>query len=562
MHREDRSSIPESGSSGNSCSDLTGFTEAMIRSSEDAILGKALTGEILTWNNGAERLYGYSQAEAVGRHISLIVPKELRGELAEVDARISRNEHLRHFETVRLRKDGTRIDVSMTISPVMDKNGQVIGLSAIARDITAEKNLRRQVQESERTYRAIFESATEAIFIHEADTGRILDANPMAARLYGHEIADFRELSIADLSADIEPYTQERASALIAKAMAGQTQLFEWLAKARSGRTFWVEVSLKRGSICGEDRVLAWIRDITQQVQANKDVKLAATVFDHTLEGIFITDREGNILRVNPGFTAVTGFRPEEVLGRTPGFFKSDRHTPKFFQDFWGQLLKDGQWSGEIWNSRKNGQIYPAWLTVNAVKDEQGQVTNYVSILHDITEVKRQQAAMEFYASHDALTGLPNRQLLEDRLNMALAQAKRTRQKAAVLFFDLDHFKDVNDTMGHDTGDALLIEVTARLTHLMRGVDTVARLGGDEFVIVLPGLNDREDATTVSKRIVEAVRHPFSLGTAELFVTASIGVAIYPEDGHTPEDLIKVADTAMYRAKNAGRDNYQFSVPA
>lgn len=232
-----------------------------------------------------------------------------------------------------------------------------------------------------------------------------------------------------------------------------------------------------------------------------------------------------------------------------------------FYRQLWDDLVQGGQWSGEIWNRRKNGEIYPEWLTINAVRNVQGKITNYVSIFHDITELKRQQEALEHQAQHDALTGLPNRVLLDDRLQEALKRMARSRKRVALLFLDLDNFKHINDGFGHTAGDNLLIELTQRLKKQLREGDTLARQGGDEFLVLLGDIEDVDDVSVVALRLLDSLKQPFYHEGVEYYVTASIGVTLAPEDGNTSELLIKNADLAMYRAKNLGRNNFQLFTP-
>jgi diguanylate cyclase (GGDEF)-like protein len=248
-------------------------------------------------------------------------------------------------------------------------------------------------------------------------------------------------------------------------------------------------------------------------------------------------------------------------VGGNPRILKSDRHPQHFYSEMWTRLMEEGHWAGEIWNRRKNGESYPEWLTISAVRNEAGQTTNYVSIFHDITELKRQQDALEYQAQHDALTGLPNRILLGDRLRMALAQLERSGGKLALLFLDLDNFKTINDGLGHIVGDQLLVELSSRLEGLLRSGDTVARLGGDEFLILLPEIESIDDASHIATRMLDALKTPYHHGDVEYFVTASIGLTIAPDDGTEGSKLIKNADMAMYRAKSMGRNNYQYFTP-
>lgn len=294
------------------------------------------------------------------------------------------------------------------------------------------------------------------------------------------------------------------------------------------------------------------------QVRADAEMRLSRTVFETSSEAIMVTDGQNHIVAVNAAFSDVTGYTRGEVLGLDPRFMNSGRHDEGFFQGLWKSLTENGRWSGEIWNRRKNGEIYPEWMSVSAVKDRLGKVTHYVTIFTDITERKEAEERVRHLAHYDALTDLPNRTLFYDRLSQALIQAQRDNTLAAVMFIDLDRFKNINDTLGHSVGDLLLQGVAERLIQCMRQGDSVSRQGGDEFVVLLPAIGQAEDAAVVAQKILESIGKPFFLDEHELHVTCSIGISFYPNDGDNSETLMKNADTAMYRAKEAGRGNYQF----
>jgi diguanylate cyclase (GGDEF)-like protein/PAS domain S-box-containing protein len=287
--------------------------------------------------------------------------------------------------------------------------------------------------------------------------------------------------------------------------------------------------------------------------------RIAADVFDHALEGILVCDRDGRIVKTNRAFTLITGYTQEEALGRNPRMLQSGRHDPDFYRVFWEALAARGQWRGEIFNRRKNGEIYPELLNVSSVRNGRGEVEYYIAIFSDITERKRHEAIITHQAHHDGLTGLPNRTLFMDRLEQALVAARRHGDRPlAVMFLDLDHFKSINDSLGHDAGDRLLKEVAWRLRACVREADTVARLGGDEFILLLPELVEEEAAEAVAAKMLAATLEPYRIAGKDLTVTASIGVCLYPRDGREGETLIKKADTAMYRAKQQGRAAYGF----
>jgi diguanylate cyclase (GGDEF)-like protein/PAS domain S-box-containing protein len=291
---------------------------------------------------------------------------------------------------------------------------------------------------------------------------------------------------------------------------------------------------------------------------SNRHLRLAEKVFETTFEGIMVTDAHLVIESINPAFTKITGYEAYEVLGKTPGILSSGRHDSDYYRKMRLELAENGCWQGEIWNRRKNGEIYPEWLSISTVKNEEGQITNYVAIFSDITERKASEDHVRHLAHHDALTNLPNRMLLMERLSHALAHAHRHGQRVAVMFLDLDRFKNINDTLGHAVGDQLLKSVAARLSECVREDDTVARLGGDEFVIILEEMSGIQDAAGVAQKLIHALERPMMLERQEVFATTSIGISVYPDDGDNADTLIKHADTAMYRAKEQGRNNCQF----
>ncbi len=287
-----------------------------------------------------------------------------------------------------------------------------------------------------------------------------------------------------------------------------------------------------------------------------QQLKLFAKVFENALEGITITDAAGNIVAVNQSFTNITGYQESEVLGKNPRVLKSERHSPEFYKKMWRSLLENGNWMGEIWNRRANGETYPENLSISSICDEKGEVTNYVAVFHDITEMKLNEDLITYQAYHDALTGLPNRFLALDRLTMNLNNAKRKQTQVAVFYMDLDNFKHINDSFGHPVGDVLLQQVADRLLKLVREEDTVARLGGDEFQIIGAHISSEDEVVDLANRLLQGISKPFLIETQKLSVTFSIVGAIYPQDGLDVDTLIKNADAALYQAKHEGKNKF------
>jgi len=319
-------------------------------------------------------------------------------------------------------------------------------------------------------------------------------------------------------------------------------------------RTSKVPLRDAQGDVFG---VLGLYEDVTERRRTQDQLRLAASVFESAREGIFITDMLGNIVEVNHAFTVITGYSRAEVFGRNPRLLNSGRQDAAFYTTMFAELQRQGHWQGELWNQRKNGEIYAEMLTVTVVRDELGTASHYVALFFDITAIKMHQQQLEHIAHFDALTNLPNRVMLHDRLHQTMAQAVRRGQLLAVVYLDLDGFKQVNDAFGHDAGDRLLVAVSDQMKHALREGDTLARLGGDEFVAVLTDLNDVNDCASTLKRLLEAAGQPMVLGDAELKVSASLGVTFFPQaDPVDADQLLRQADQAMYQAKLSGKNRY------
>ncbi|MDO6567168.1 EAL domain-containing protein [Alteromonas sp. 1_MG-2023] len=308
-----------------------------------------------------------------------------------------------------------------------------------------------------------------------------------------------------------------------------------------------------KGEVVG---LTSLVQDITRNKQLEEKLKLSASVFFHAREGIFITDSNANIIDVNETFVEITGYKREDVLGKKPNMFKSGKQSQEFYRDLWSSVINNGFWAGEIWNKRKNHEIYAQLLTVSAVNDDEGNIKNYIAIFSDISEAKEQQHKLEHMAHYDVLTNLPNRSLLAERLDKALAHCKAEQRYAAVALLDLDGFKEINDNFGHGVGDELLVILANRLKGTLRNTDTISRFGGDEFVAVLADLKQTQDFAAIIKNMLRVASEPVQIGEQQLKVSASIGVTIYPADNTDADQLIRHADQAMYVAKQKGKNCY------
>jgi len=467
----------------------------------------------------------------------------------------------RELAFVLLHRDGHEIPVELSIG---ERGGagqrQFIG---IMRDVTERQRTQQALREQEERIKLLLDSMAEGMY--GVDTrGDCTFINPAGLRLLGFERAEellgrhIHEL-IHHSHADGSLYPAEECRAYRAYVQGRGIHVDDEVFWRRDGTSFpveyWSYPMRQGGQVIGS--VVTFL-DISGRRLAEDRLRQSAKVFDSTTDGVVITDAEANILAVNRAFTAITGYTESEVLGRNPRLLKSGRHDEAFYQTIWRSIEQTGSWSGEIWNRRKNDEIYPEWLTISNVTDDAGGVTNYVGVFADISQIKQSEAKLEHLAHYDPLTDLPNRLLFGARLDHAIQRAQRDRSLLALLFIDLDHFKTVNDGLGHPVGDRMLREVAHRLTLCVRAEDTVARLGGDEFVIILEGLDNTPQATVLADKLLAALTRPFDLDGQEIFIGASIGISAYPADGTDATTLLKNADAAMYRSKEEGRNTYRF----
>jgi diguanylate cyclase (GGDEF)-like protein/PAS domain S-box-containing protein len=413
-----------------------------------------------------------------------------------------------------------------------------------------------QLQASDSRFRSIFDSISEAIFLHDAESGRIIDVNRAMCEMYRCSREEALRAVPNQFSLGEPPYSTAEAMAMMDKAVHEGPQTFEWHARTLDGELFWVEVDLRLVRIGEQNRLVAVVRDITERRRVEAELRQAASVFEHACEGIMITDGDCRIIDVNAAFSEITGFGRDDAIGRNPNILSSGRHDRDFYAQMWRSIDEKGFWHGEIWNRRKDGTLYAELLTITAMRDDAGRLTRYVGLFSDITEIKDHQHRLEHMAHYDALTRLPNRILLADRLEQAIALSLRSQKLLAVAYLDLDGFKPVNDTFGHDVGDQLLIEAARRFGECIRAGDTACRLGGDEFVLLVSGLSTIEECGRVFDRILAAIAQPFRIDHHEISVSASIGVTLHPLDDADPDTLLRHADQAMYLAKQSGRGRF------
>jgi two-component system CheB/CheR fusion protein len=411
-----------------------------------------------------------------------------------------------------------------------------------------EKSFRR----ANRQYEVLLRTASDGIHILDME-GNVVEANDAFCEMLGYSHEEVIGMNVREWDAFFSP--EEIKGKIL--TILDKLSVFETRHRRRDGRIFDVEVSAVGVHLDDVTLLYCSSRDITSRKQVEEQLRLVAKVYDRAAEGVMITDHNQKILVVNAAFTEITGYAREEVVGKTPAVLKSGRHDDEFYKHMWADLDKNGWWQGEIWNRRKDGQLHREWLSINAVRNDQGRVENYIGMFGDITQIRLSRQRMEHLATHDELTNLPNRTLFSDHLRLVAARAARTGSRLALLLVDLDNFKLINEALGHEEGDLLLVQVAHRLRECAREEDIVSRLGGDEFVLLFE-IEDREEAGMMAKRVLEAFSPSFRVQGHDYFISCSIGIAIFPEDSAEPNALLRSADTAMYRAKDQGKNTHVF----
>ena len=480
---------------------------------------------------------------------------------------------LHRFEWTHTRANGENFVAEVTLSLASLGSRQVI--YCIWRDISKRREIEEQLLQQNSTLSTIVENFPGGISLFDASL-QLVAHNRKFRELLELPDALFDKKNIS--FEDFIRFNTERGDY---GAGDPATIIHDIVERARNFQQHKFErvrpngVALEiRGVPLPHGGFVTTYMDITDRKRSEQQLRIAATAFE-SQEGMFITDAQKTILRVNRAFSEVTGYSSEEAIGQTPRLLKSGRHDAEFYRVMEQSLEQSGQWQGEIWNRRKSGETFPEWLMITAVKDENHEVTNYVAALTDITARKLAEEEIRTLAFYDTLTQLPNRRLLNDRLSLAMAASKRSGRFGAVIFLDLDNFKPLNDTHGHEVGDLLLQEAARRLKGAVREIDTVARFGGDEFVVMLGDLSaDRAAASVLAERIAEKIRHalcePYLLavhsdasahGTIEHHCTASIGLALFVGLDASQIDILKWADMAMYQAKEAGRNRVRVFQP-
>lgn len=512
---------------------------------------------VLFWNKASEKLYGYSKQEAEGKLLEdLIIPDKIKPHIIkETDNWISGGDAIPAAEMALKTKSGQLVDVYSSHVMQTDSNNDAI-IYCIDIDLTALK-------QSEQRARAIIEASPIPFALHNGEVDLIF-LNNAFTRLFGYTLED------------IPNYYEWGSKAYPDKAYGNKIQRLwrQCIVDSIETKSYFkpleIRICCKNGEFktvlaqasplteTFDNEILISFYDITERKGLEEERILASTIFQHTSEGILTTNANGLITYVNPAFSALTDYSEDDVLGKPPLFLRSNRHDVRFYIGMNKRLNRTGKWQGEVWSNRKAGEEFLIWLTVNTIYNEDNTVKLRVGLFSDITAKKQAEMLALKRANYDNLTSLPNRTMFNDRLAQEIKKSNRSHKPLALFFLDLDKFKDVNDTFGHPIGDKLLIKAAKRITDCVRDTDTVARLGGDEFTVILSDLDDLHSLERIASNIIKSLSQPFPLEGDVIYVSASIGITLYPNDADDVNGLLKNADQAMYFAKDSGRSRFSY----
>ena len=530
-------------------------SEIVENAAEGIVLIKASDSTIQYTNHRFEALFGYAPGELIGKHISVI---NAPGNKSQMETAMEINRHLEKDgvwsgEVFNRKKNGTTICTFLNASSFHHPEFGTLWIG-YQRDITNRKLTEAELHEKESQYRAAIDTAADGFWLVDMQ-GRLLEANDAYGRLSGYSREELIGMSVPELDAiDNSQLVNARIEEII---RSGGYLEFDTVHKKKDGNLWPVHISATYSPLSG-GRCFVFSADLTEHQKAEESLRLAAMVYENSSEAILVTDADNLIIAVNPAFEQMTGYTAEEVRGKNPRIFKSGRHDRAFYHSMWQALNTDGYWHGEVWDKRKNGDEYIKLLTINVIRDEKKAIYRHVALFTDITERKKVEELIWRQANYDSLTKLPNRQMFHDRLEQGAKKAHRAGLSMALLLIDLDRFKEVNDALGHDMGDILLIEAARRIGACARESDTVARIGGDEFIVILSELEDAVSVDRVAQDILRSLAEPFTLDSELAYISASIGISLYPNDATDLDVLFKNADQAMYVAKYAGRNRFNY----
>lgn len=450
-------------------------------------------------------------------------------------------------------KDGGYKWISARGNGIYNDKEEIVRIIGIYTDITENKIIEEKLKSSETFYRILYTDNHLIMYVIDAANGDIIDVNESACLFYGYRKERFIKLKITDLNI----LSYKEVYSYMEKAKLKKVDHFYFKHKLSSGEIKDVEVY--SGFVRIEEREFLYsiVYDVTEKKKNEEKLKLFRKLLENNTEGVVIADDKGIIKWVNPAFCSLTGYSEQELIGKNPKILKSGKHDNDFYKNMWESIAKEGKWKGEIWNKRKNGEQYLQSLNMFLIKDNDTNIVHFAGIISDITQCKDKEQKINYLAFRDSLTGLYNRAFFIEKLNWQIKEESKKKEALAVVFMDIDGFKKINDNLGHVVGDKLLQEVAKRLRETIRKNDIVARIGGDEFVILLPKIKGKEYAVEIAQRIIEMFKSSYTINDCDIYISVSIGIALYPEDALDSDTLIKNADIAMYNAKDSGKNIFK-----
>ena len=521
-------------------------------------------------NAGFADIFGYASPADIVDLVTiddLVAPEDRENFVRNIGLRLDGAAEVIRYSLNALRFDGSRIVIDVHGRRI-DYQGRPAIIGTLV-DITEERRTREELlrlaeqkaaelHRKENIYSAVFSQADSGIELIDPETLQFVEVNDAVCRMLGYSREELLGMHLTDTQADFgEAEVRESVQQLPARKGAK----FENRHRCKDGSILDVEVRASVLDIAGRQLIVAVWNDITERKRAEDNLRITASVFDKSQEGIVITDADNRIIDVNPAFTRITGYTREEALGKNPSMLSSGRHSKEIYREMWQALKTNDSWRGEIWDRRKSGEVFAELLSISVIRDEQGNTRRHVAVFTDISHLKQHEEELSRIAHFDALTGIPNRVLLADRMQQGKSQTRREGNMMAVCYLDLDGFKAINDSLGHKAGDDVLIEVAQRILKTIRGGDTVARLGGDEFVVLLLGLERAEECAATLERLLHEIAQPIKVSGQYVSVGASIGVSIFPLDDENADTLLRHADQAMYVAKQAGKHRFHIYDP-